>query len=45
VIYPQEIIYLALASITACFCFPRTLADVVGAFGFVAEGKYFCVMV
>ncbi len=39
--YPQEIIYLALANITACFHFPRILADVVGAFGFVAEGKYF----
>jgi hypothetical protein len=38
--YPQEIIYLALASITICFRFPRILADVVDAFGFVADGKY-----
>jgi len=34
-------IYLALADVTACFCFPRISADVAGAFGFVAEGKYF----
>ena len=39
--YPNEKIYLALADITACFRFPRISADVAGAFGFVAEGKYF----
>ncbi len=39
--YPKEIIHLALADITACFCFPRILADVTGAFGYVAEGLYF----
>jgi hypothetical protein len=39
--YPKEVIYLALADITACFRFPRIAADVAGAFGFVAEGKYF----
>jgi hypothetical protein len=39
--YPPEMIYLALANITACFCFPRISADVVGAFGYVAENKYF----
>jgi hypothetical protein len=39
--YPKEIIHLALADITACFHFPRILADVTGAFGYVAEGLYF----
>ena len=39
--YPKEVIYLALADITACFRFPRIAADVAGAFGFVADGKYF----
>jgi hypothetical protein len=39
--YPKEVIYLALADITACFRFPRISADVAGAFGFVADGKYF----
>jgi hypothetical protein len=39
--YPNETIYLALANITACFCFPRISADVTGAFGFIAEELYF----
>jgi hypothetical protein len=39
--YPDEIIYLALADIPACFRFPRTSANVTGAFGFMAEGYYF----
>jgi hypothetical protein len=39
--YPREMIYLVLADITACFRFPRIFADVVGAFGYVAEGNYF----
>ena len=34
--YPDETIYIALADITACFRFPRILADITGAFGFVA---------
>ncbi len=39
--FPNEITYLALADITACFCFPSISADVAGAFGFIAELKYF----
>jgi hypothetical protein len=39
--YPKEIIHLALADITACFRFPRISANVMGAFGYVAEGLYF----
>ncbi len=39
--YPRQTIYLTLADITTCFRFPRIFADVVGAFGYVAEGKYF----
>jgi hypothetical protein len=39
--FPNKIIYLALANITACFCFPRISADVTGTFGFIAELKYF----
>ena len=39
--YPKEKIYLALADVTACYRYPRLSADVAGAFGFIAEGKYF----
>jgi hypothetical protein len=39
--FPDEVIYLALADITACFHFPRLSADVAGAFGFVPEDLYF----
>ncbi len=39
--YPDEIIYLALADITACFQFPRISANVTGAFGFLAKELYF----
>jgi hypothetical protein len=39
--YLEEIIHLALANITACFRFPRILADVTGAFGYVAKELYF----
>ncbi len=39
--YPNEIIYLALANITAYFCFPQISADVTGAFGFIAKELYF----
>jgi hypothetical protein len=38
--YPREMIYLALADITACFRFLRIFADVVGAIGYVAKGRY-----
>jgi len=31
---PWEIIYVALADITACFRFPRLCCDITGAFGF-----------
>ena len=41
--FPKETIYVALADITACFCFPRIAADLTGAFGFVADGMYFVV--
>jgi hypothetical protein len=34
-------IFLALADICACFCFPRVHADITGAFGFMAEEFYF----
>ena len=39
--YPNETIYLALANITACFRFLRISANVMGAFGFMAEDLYF----
>jgi hypothetical protein len=39
--YPDETICIALADITACFRFPRILADITGAFGFVADGLFF----
>jgi hypothetical protein len=39
--FPNEVIYLALADITACFRFPRISADVAGVFGFLAETFYF----
>ncbi len=39
--FPDEVIYLALANITACFCFPRISADVAGAFSFLAKAFYF----
>jgi hypothetical protein len=35
--FPNETIYLVLAYITSCFCFPKISADVTGAFGFLAE--------
>ncbi len=38
--YPDNIIYLTLANITACFCIPRLSADVTGAFGVIAEEFY-----
>ncbi len=39
--YPWEIIFLALADITVCFCFPRIHADLTGPFGFMAERLFF----
>jgi hypothetical protein len=39
--YLREIIFLALADITACFRFPRIHADLTGAFGFMAEQLFF----
>jgi hypothetical protein len=36
----NEVLYLVLADITACFCFPRLSADVAGV-GFLAEAFYF----
>ncbi len=41
VIYLREIIYLALANITAYLQFPRISADITGAFGFIAKSLYF----
>jgi hypothetical protein len=37
----NEVLYLVLSDITACFCFPRVSVDVAGAFGFLAEAFYF----
>ncbi len=37
----NKVIYLALANITACFCFPRISADVAGESGFLAKAFYF----
>jgi hypothetical protein len=39
--YPDKTINVALADITACLCFPRILADITGAFGFVADDLFF----
>jgi hypothetical protein len=35
--YPREIIHLALADITACFCFPQISAELMGAFECIVE--------
>ncbi len=42
--YPDKTIYIALADIMACFRFPRILADITGAFGFVADDLFFLAM-
>ncbi len=39
--FPNKTMYLVLADITACFCFPKNSTDVTGAFAFLAEGLYF----
>ena len=39
--FPEEVIYLALADIRACFRYPRIHPDLTGAFGFMADGLYY----
>ena len=39
--FPNEVIYLVLADISACFRYPRIAADLTGAFGFMFEKLYF----
>jgi len=39
--FPWEIIYVALADITACFRFPWLCCDITGTFGFMAQDWYF----
>ncbi len=39
--FPTSTIYIALADITACFRFARIMADITGAFGFMADDLYF----
>jgi len=38
--FPDEVIYVALADIKACFRYPRIHPDLTGAFGFMANGLY-----
>ena len=38
--FPDEVIYLALADIKACFRFPRIHPDLAGAFGFMTTTLY-----
>ena len=38
--FPNEVIFLALADIKACFRFPRIYPDLPGAFGFLADNLY-----
>jgi hypothetical protein len=42
--FPDQIIYLVLADISACFRYPRIAADLTGAFGFMFEKLYFLSM-
>ena len=39
--FPRDIIFLVLLDITACFHFPRLSCDITGAFGFMAQNRYF----
>jgi len=39
--FPDKTIFIALADITACFRFARISADITGAFGFMADSRYF----
>ena len=38
--FPDEVVYLALADIKACFRFPRIHPDLAGAFGFMTNSLY-----
>jgi hypothetical protein len=38
--YPTAIIVLGLADVKACFRYPRTHADLTGAFGLIADKLY-----
>jgi hypothetical protein len=38
--YPTAMILLGLADVKACFRYPRILADLTGAFGFIADELY-----
>jgi hypothetical protein len=39
--FPDQIIYLVLADISACFRFPRIAANLMRAFGFLVDNLYF----
>jgi hypothetical protein len=39
--FPDQVIYLVLAHILVCFCFPRIAAVLTGAFGFLVNDLYF----
>jgi hypothetical protein len=39
--FPDQVIYLVLADILACFRFPRIAADLTGAFRFLVNYPYF----
>ena len=39
--FPDQIIYLVLADISACLQYPRIAANLTGAFGFVFKKLYF----
>ena len=38
--FPDDVIFLALADVKACFRFPRVHPDLTGAFGFMAQDLY-----
>ena len=42
--FPEEVIYLALADVKACFRFPRIHPDLTGAFGFLVR-DFYCLAV
>ena len=42
--FPEEVIYLALADVKACFRFPRIHPDLTGAFGFLVH-DFYCLAV
>jgi hypothetical protein len=39
--FPDQILYLVLADMSACLRYPRIMADLTGAFGFLFEKLYF----